>query len=63
MTVEAGRGGFKEWRRKDRTQKGVPTGVDRDASDVKGGERGATGRGRRRQKRSCGVGLHGTRGT
>ena len=63
--VEVGGGG--EWldklRRKDVTYKGEPTGVDRGVINVKGRERGMTGRGKMRKKRDCGVGLQGTTGT
>ena len=45
------------------TKKGEPTGVDRGASNVEGSERGATGRGTRRQKRARGTGLQGPIGT
>ena len=55
--------GFDEWWRKDETLKIVRTGVNRDASDVKEGKMGATGRGMRQHKRACDAGLHGPRGT
>ena len=47
----AGEGsGLSQLRQKDRTKKGATTGVDRDSSDIEGGERGANGRGERLQK-------------
>ena len=63
--VAAGGGGewFKNWRSKDATKKGEPTGVGRGASDVEGRKRGATGRGTRRQKRGRGAGMQGLTGT
>ena len=38
-------------RRMDRTEKGSPTGVEKDVSDAEGSERGAKIQGKRRQKR------------
>ena len=35
----------------DRTKKGIPTGVDRDVSEIEVGKRGGNGQGKRRQKR------------
>ena len=58
-----GGGWFENWWKKVVTNKGEPTGVDRGASDVKGSERGATGRGVRWQKRARGAGLQGPIGT
>ena len=62
--VKDGRGEewFEEWRRKYGSEKGEPTGVDRDASDVEGSERGTTGLGKRRPKRARGAGLQGPTG-
>ena len=59
--AEADRGGgwFMKWRRKDVTQKGEPTGVGRGARNIEGSERGATGRGTKRQKRARDTGLQG----
>ena len=62
LQVKASRGGggvFEKWRSKGLTQKEEPTGFYKDASDVEVSERGATGRGARRQKPACGVGLQG----
>ena len=56
-------GGFKKWWSKDVTKKGEPTGVGRGASDVEGSERGATGRGMRRQKQDRDTGMQGPTGT
>ena len=48
----AGEGsGLRKWQRVDITKKGAPTGVYRYVSDVEGGERGATGKGKGCQKR------------
>ena len=55
--------GLSKWRWKDGTKKGEITGVDRDAREVEGDERGANGRGKRRQKQARGVGIKGRRGT
>ena len=59
--VKAGRGEgwLNKWRRKDGSYKGKSTGVDRDASNVKGIKRGSTRRVERRQKRARGVGMQG----
>ena len=63
--VEDGGGGqwSDKWRRRDVTKKGEPTGVVRGARDVEGIERGATRRGTRWKKWTCGAGLQGQTGT
>ena len=48
-----------KWRRKYGTKKGENTGVDWDAGDVEGGERGVNGWGKRRKKRAHRAGLQG----
>ena len=66
VVASAGRGGggwFDNFQSKDVTKKGEPTGVDRGASNVKGNERGETGRETRRQKRACWAGMKGPTGT
>ena len=55
--------GLSQWQHKNGTKKGSPTGVNRDAHDVEGGERESSEQGKRWQKRARGVGIQGMRET